>query len=92
VSRTAPALVDRIPLLPVQLYGRSSAARILAWSDAQDEAIRLLEQLSGDVFNIGPAAIARDPLFSIPLEHNPRYKSLAKGLETEITTTASRLR
>ena len=33
---------------------------------------------------LGPAEITRDPLFSIPLARNARYKALNERLEREI--------
>ena len=68
----------------ISLYARSLAARILAWADAGDEAVTLLETLSNQFPMIGPAEITRDPLYAIPLAGNARYKVLERKLEAEI--------
>lgn len=60
------------------------AAQVLAWSGAHGEALDLLEHLSTSVPGLPPAAIARDPIFSIPLADEPRYRSLAHRLEAEM--------
>lgn len=68
----------------IELYSRALAARILAWADAGNEAVALLEQLSSAYPMFGPAEITRDPLYSIPLSGNARYKVLERKLEAEI--------
>ena len=57
---------------------------ILAWAGEENEAVALLERLSTEYPGVGPAAITRDPLYSIPLAKNARYKALETKLETEI--------
>jgi hypothetical protein len=57
---------------------------VLAWSNAHDEAISLLEQLSGDTCSLGPAAIVRDPTITIPLKTHPRYTALETRLNAEL--------
>jgi TolB-like protein/DNA-binding winged helix-turn-helix (wHTH) protein len=59
-------------------------ARVLAWAGAKDEAVALLEELSSGYPRLGPAEITRDPLYSVPLSDNRRYKALEKKLEAEI--------
>jgi tetratricopeptide (TPR) repeat protein len=73
---------DRIPFM--RLYANATAAQIFAWAGAEDEAVALLEELSKGFPGLGPAAITRDPLYSIPLKNNARYKVLEKKLEAEI--------
>jgi TolB-like protein/DNA-binding winged helix-turn-helix (wHTH) protein len=68
----------------IQRYGRALAARIFAWADAPDESLALLEQLSSEYPMIGPAEITRDPLYTIPLAGNTRYRVLESRLNAEI--------
>ena len=65
-------------------YASAIAARVLAWAGAQDEAVTVLEQLATLKPGLGPAEITRDPLYSIPLAGNVRYRALAANLESEI--------
>jgi TolB-like protein/DNA-binding winged helix-turn-helix (wHTH) protein/Flp pilus assembly protein TadD len=68
----------------IQRYGRALAARIFAWAGAHDESIALLERLSTEYPMIGPAEITRDPLYTIPLAANSRYRELESRLIAEI--------
>ena len=77
---------------PESIHVRMMAARVLAWAGAQDDALALLETLSHGYPGVGPAAIARDPLFSTPLAANPRWRSLEKALNAEITVNQPLLR
>ncbi|HET9474920.1 MAG TPA: hypothetical protein VFO82_13565 [Steroidobacteraceae bacterium] len=83
-ARSALALAPGNIHPGIELYSRALAARILAWADAGDEAVALLEQLSIAYPMFGPAEITRDPLYSIPLSGNTRYKVLERKLEAEI--------
>jgi tetratricopeptide (TPR) repeat protein len=83
-TRQALSAIGTTANLSVNVYARMMAARIYAWSGAHDDALNLLEQLSGSYPGIGPAAIARDPLFSVPLAGNARWQSLVKALEADI--------
>lgn len=64
-------------------------ARVLAWAGAGDEAAEVLEDLATKFTALGPAEIARDPLFAAPLEGNARYRRLASRLEAEIAANQS---
>jgi TolB-like protein/DNA-binding winged helix-turn-helix (wHTH) protein/Flp pilus assembly protein TadD len=83
-ARDALAMAPRNVHPGIQRYGRALAARIFAWAGAQDESIALLEQLSSEYPMIGPAEITRDPLYTIPLAGNARYRELESRLNAEI--------
>jgi tetratricopeptide (TPR) repeat protein len=89
-ARAAAGARDALAMAPqnnhpgIQRSSRSLAARTLAWADAGDEAVALLEQLSTQYPMMGPADVTRDPLYSIPLAQNARYKALEARLEAEI--------
>jgi tetratricopeptide (TPR) repeat protein len=83
-ARAALELANRIPDISVLMYAKVTAARVLAWSGAESEAIGLLEGLSGQAFSMGPAAITRDALFARRLKQQPRYVVLEQRLEAEI--------
>ena len=63
------------------------AAAVLAWAGAEDEAVQLLERLSATTPGIGPAWVARDPLYVVPLARNSRYRVLAERLEAQLGDT-----
>jgi hypothetical protein len=48
------------------------AARVLAWAGAKDEATEVLKGLPARYPALGPAEVARDPLYSVPLAGAPR--------------------
>jgi len=72
-------------------YVAARCARIYAWAGADDKAIDLLEVLTTAVLGIGPAQVTRDPLYSMPLAKNARYKALEKKLGAEITANRKML-
>jgi tetratricopeptide (TPR) repeat protein len=88
-ARLALAAVGNTSNLAVTLYSQRTAARIYAWAGAHDEAMRLLEALSSSYPGVGPAAITRDPLFSLPLARNARWQALARTLEAQIARNQS---
>jgi len=83
-TRAALATMGDTPDFTVGAYARLMAARVFAWSGASDEAVELLMRLSTRYPGIGPAAIARDPLISMPLAEHAGYRQLAQQLEGEI--------
>jgi TolB-like protein/DNA-binding winged helix-turn-helix (wHTH) protein len=83
-TRAALAAMGDTPDFTVGAYARLMAARVLAWSGASDEAVDLLVRLSTRHPGIGPAAITRDPLISMPLAEHAGYRQLAQQLEGEI--------
>jgi TolB-like protein/DNA-binding winged helix-turn-helix (wHTH) protein len=82
--RAALALTPRHLDIAIDRYAQATAALILAWAGAGDEAVELLTLLSTEFPGLGPADIAREPLFSAPLASNARYAALAGRLEAEI--------
>jgi hypothetical protein len=64
-----------------------SAALVGAWCGDAEDTIALLQQLSQGRPGIGPAAIARDPLFTMPLGQVPAYQALTGQLERTIRET-----
>ena len=83
-TRAALAAMGDTPDFTVGAYARLMAARVFAWSGASDEAVDLLVRLSTRHPGIGPAAITRDPLISMPLAEHAGYRQLAQQLEGEI--------
>jgi TolB-like protein/DNA-binding winged helix-turn-helix (wHTH) protein len=75
--------------LAVALHGRMMAARIYAWAGEHDDALNLLEALSGSYPGIGPGAITRDPLLSVPLAGHARWQALVRTLEADIAKNQS---
>lgn len=65
-------------------YRERMAAAVFAWAGAEDEAVQLLRSLAYEIPVIGAAAVARDPIFSMPLAHNVEYRKLQVALEKEI--------
>ena len=84
LKRAALAAMGDTPDFTVGAYARLMAARVFAWSGASDEAVDLLARLSTQHPGVGPAAITRDPLISMPLAEYPGYRQLAQQLEAEI--------
>jgi hypothetical protein len=83
-TRAALAAMGDTPDFTVGAYARLMAARVFAWSGASDEAVDLLVRLSTRHPGVGPAAITRDPLISMPLAEHAGYRQLAQQLEAEI--------
>ncbi|HSC07450.1 MAG TPA: winged helix-turn-helix domain-containing protein [Steroidobacteraceae bacterium] len=78
-----PATRDALSWLPTA----AGVAAAYAWSGAEDEAVALLEEYSSATPGPGPALITRDPLFSVPLGRNERYRALASRLEAQMRST-----
>ena len=64
-----------------------SSAVAFAWGGAEDEAAGLLEQLAEVNVGLAPAEITHDPLYSVPLADNARYRALSARLEVQIAVT-----
>ncbi len=60
------------------------AARVLAWAGAEDEATDMLASLASRYPALGPAEVARDPLYTLPLADHPAFQELVTKLEAEI--------
>jgi hypothetical protein len=78
-----PATRDTLSWLPTV----SGAAAAYAWSGAEEQAVALLEEYSKARPGPGPAMITRDPLFTVPLARNARYRALADRLEAQMRST-----
>jgi len=81
--RLAETTSERLNAQPV-------AAAVYAWSGAADDAASLLEQLSTLIpmnLDLAPAAIARDPLYTVPLARNARYQALRARIEAQMAAT-----
>jgi TolB-like protein len=66
------------------------AVSVYAWSGASDDAVSLLERFSTQIpelLELGPATIARDPLYTVPLAGNARYKALQARIEAKMAAT-----
>jgi TolB-like protein/DNA-binding winged helix-turn-helix (wHTH) protein len=85
----AVKLVPRAQDATTWRYLAMTAAKVYAWSGAEDRAVELLDQLTSDVPGIGPAQVTRDPLFSVPLANNARYLALKTRLEAEIAANVN---
>jgi hypothetical protein len=72
-------------------YSGALIARVYAWAGAEDDAVDLLGALSEGYNKLGPAEIARDPLYSIPLRDNTRFQALAKKLGADIAANQKQL-
>jgi TolB-like protein/DNA-binding winged helix-turn-helix (wHTH) protein len=83
-ARAALMLAPERVHVATSRYARAVAARVLAWSGATDDAAALLVTLATRFPRTGPADIARDPLYAVPLADNMSYKRLARDLEAEI--------
>jgi TolB-like protein len=66
----------------------SVSAALYAWAGAEDESTAVLERLSTELpMTLSPAAIARDPLYTVPLAGNARYQALRAKLEAQMAAT-----
>jgi TolB-like protein/DNA-binding winged helix-turn-helix (wHTH) protein/tetratricopeptide (TPR) repeat protein len=84
VSEARAALAMFPPRGTARRFAASQLAKVFAWAGAEDDAVTLLEEVSTQFPMLGPAEIARDPLYSIPLSNNARYRALESKLEAEI--------
>jgi TolB-like protein/DNA-binding winged helix-turn-helix (wHTH) protein len=78
-----PATRDALSWLPTV----AGVAAAHAWLGAEEQAAALLEEYSKATPGPGPAMITRDPLFSVPLAGNARYRALADRLEAQMRST-----
>ena len=91
-ARVAVQLVGNSSTFAESLHVRLMTARVLAWAGEEDEAMGLLETLARGYPGTGPATIARDPLFSMRLSANPRWRVLERELNAELARNQSLLR
>jgi TolB-like protein/DNA-binding winged helix-turn-helix (wHTH) protein len=90
-ARVTTRLVGDSSTFAQSLHARLMAARVLAWAGEDDEAIALLETLSRGYPGAGPAIIARDPLFSMRLSANPRWRVLEQALNAQLAANQALL-
>jgi hypothetical protein len=76
-----PAVLSNVH---AQRYREFLAAITLAWAGESDEAVALLEKMVVTAPRLPPVIIARDPLFTVPLQNHARYRALQQNLEAEI--------
>jgi TolB-like protein/DNA-binding winged helix-turn-helix (wHTH) protein len=67
----------------------SALAAVFAWSGAEEEAMRVLNELATHLPGPGPALLGNDPLFTIPLRRSARFQALVSHLETRMRETRS---
>jgi hypothetical protein len=65
----------------------SMATGVLAWAGQKDEAATMLEQLADAIPGVSPAMIARDPIYTVALADNARFKALSAKLEAQMAAT-----
>lgn len=85
----AARALERLPE-PIYSYDTrlpKMLAAIYAWGGAPDEAVDLLERLSEELPRVGPGEIVHDPLYTMPLAENARFRELVARLEAEMRTT-----
>ena len=85
-ARAALALVPRSENAVAWVGVTSQAARVYAWNGEEDEAVKLLEAVTGAAPGMLPGLIARDPLFTLPLSRNARFQSFAARLEEQMSS------
>jgi TolB-like protein len=66
---------------------RLRLAAVLAWSGARDQAVDLLEETAKTIPGPGPLRIARDPLYTLPLATDSRFRQLVSDLESQARAT-----
>jgi TolB-like protein len=89
VAEARAALAMFPPRGTARRFAASQLAKVFAWAGAEEEAVVLLEEIATQFPALGPAEITRDPLYSIPLAANARYRALEQKLEAEIAANQS---
>jgi hypothetical protein len=65
---------------------------VFAWAGEPAAAMDLLERLAVDESGLAPAAIVRQPIYSVPLRDDPRFRALAERLEAQMAEWAIKLK
>jgi eukaryotic-like serine/threonine-protein kinase len=65
--------------------GAILAAQVFAWAGEPAAAMDLLERLAVEEPGLPPAAIVRQPIYSVPLRDDARFRALAERLEVQMT-------
>jgi TolB-like protein/DNA-binding winged helix-turn-helix (wHTH) protein len=87
-SKNSLGLVSRADDAVVWRSSALRAAYVAAWCGAPKEAISLLRDLTSARPGIGPASVARDPLFTVPLGLDAAFRELREQLEGTIRATS----
>ena len=64
---------------------------IYAWSGAEDDAVDMLDELGTKAPGVGPASVAHNLSYSIPLAYNARFGDLMSRLDSEMRRNAQRI-
>lgn len=88
-AQAAAAAASNVLAMPLAnrsaaLYRDYIGSMVLAWSGRHEQAVELLEALSGDAPSIPPAFIADDPRFLVPLAGSARFAGLRGRLEAKM--------
>jgi len=83
-AKAASGMIPRKLNIAVDRYLPSTIAMVDAWAGDEDEAMDLIEELTSRYPGVGPAEIAREPLYTVPLAKNARFLALVGKLEREI--------
>jgi hypothetical protein len=83
-ARSVAGMIPRNLNIAIDRYLPSTIAMVYAWSGAEEDAVDLIEGLTVRYPGVGPAEIAREPLFTVPLAKNARFLALLAKLEHEI--------
>jgi TolB-like protein/DNA-binding winged helix-turn-helix (wHTH) protein len=67
-----------------------AVAAIYAWNGDSGDALDVLERLATGTPGVSPAEIVRDPWYTMPLAHDPRFEALAARLEEQMRATLLR--
>ncbi len=86
-AREGMALIPRSGNALQWLYAMNMATGVLAWAGQKDEAVTMLEQLADAIPGVSPAAIARDPIYTVALADNARFQALKARLEAQLAAT-----
>jgi hypothetical protein len=86
-AREGVALIPRSSNALQWLYAMNMATGVLAWAGQEDEAATMLEQLADAIPGVSPAMIARDPIYTVALADNARFKALSAKLEAQMAAT-----
>jgi TolB-like protein/DNA-binding winged helix-turn-helix (wHTH) protein len=83
-ARSSLAQVSRADNAVIWNTWAMYTARVYAWCGGEDDAIDLLSQISSSRPGVGPAIVARNPLYTQPLGARPAYQALKAQLESGI--------
>lgn len=67
-----------------RIHFQGTRAAIFAWSGAEEDAVQQLEALATGDPSPGPALIAKDPLYTIPLQSSANFQKLVSRLDARM--------